>query len=407
MLRFTGRIVKFRRLSWIEGLGMSAKRVGIVGAGQLARMTAPAAVALGIDLRVLATAFHESAAKICPDVVIGSPNDPKAIEQLAAACDVITFDHELVDTDAIQRLEAGGHQFAPSGATMAIAQSKRLQRERFASLGLAVPAFAIAEGDAIRKSAMRFADEHSWPVMLKADRGGYDGRGVWVIRSEPDLEGVAGELASRGIAAVVEACVPIDAEVAVQVARSPSGEIRAYPLVETIQVDGMLRELLAPAEVAAPLQAEAVSVAETIAKDTALVGLLAVELFVSNGKLLVNEIATRPHNSGHYTIEGAETSQFEQHLRAILDLPLGSTALMGAHVVTVNAVGRADGLPLESNLRAALAVEGVHVHIYGKEPRPGRKLGHVTVVSNDRQTALERARVAARLLEGGEANDGA
>jgi 5-(carboxyamino)imidazole ribonucleotide synthase len=243
--------------------------------------------------------------------------------------------------------------------------------------------------------------------MIKADRGGYDGRGVWVGRSKQDLAEIAGELVNRDITAVIEARVPIEREVAIQVVRSPSGALTAYPLVETVQEDGMLRELLAPAQVDDQLRAEAVSIAETIAEDVELVGLLAVELFVSDGKLLVNEIATRPHNSGHYTIEGAVTSQFEQHLRAILDLPLGSTALAAAHVATVNAVGRPWGSSLESSLGAALAVEGAHVHIYGKETRPGRKLGHVTVLADDRQTGLERARTAARLLEGGDADVGA
>ncbi|CAN5796221.1 5-(carboxyamino)imidazole ribonucleotide synthase [soil metagenome] len=380
---------------------MDVKRVGIVGAGQLARMTAQAAIGLGIDLRILAASFHESAARIWPDVVLGSPHDRGAVAQLAAVCDVTTFDHELVDIDAIHHLEAAGHRFAPGGATMAIAQSKRLQRERFAALGLPGPAFEIADGEDIGPKAEAFADRHGWPMMIKADRGGYDGRGVWVVRSQPEAGEIAHELSNRGIGAVLEAFVPIEGEVAIQVARTPSDELSAYPLVETVQEEGMLRELLAPALVSSEFQAEAVSIAETIAADIDLVGLLAVEFLVSDGKLLVNEIATRPHNSGHYTIEGAVTSQFEQHLRAILDMPLGSTSLTGAHVAMVNAVGKSGGAPLESNLNAALAVEGAHVHIYGKASRPGRKLGHVTVVSDDRQSALERARRAACLLEGG------
>lgn len=242
-------------------------------------------------------------------------------------------------------------------------------------------------------------------MVIKADRGGYDGRGVWIARSEREVGETARQLASRNIAAVIEAWAPIESEVAIQIARSTSGELTAYPLVETVQEDGMLRELTAPALVSSELYAGAISMAETIASDIGLVGLLAVELFVSDGTLLVNEIATRPHNSGHYTIEGAETSQFEQHLRAILDMPLGATTLTGAHVATVNVVGTSDGAALESNLRAALAIEGAHVHIYDKESRPGRKLGHVTVVSDDRQSALERARTAARLLEEDNPND--
>ena len=204
---------------------------------------------------------------------------------------------------------------------------------------------------------------------------------------------------------MIETWVEVDCEVAIQIARTDSGATAAYPVVETVQRDGMLRELLAPAMIGQDLQIEARSIAERISEDTRTVGLLAVELLVSDGKLLVNEIATRPHNSGHHTIEGAVTSQFEQHVRAILGLPLGSTELTGPHVALVNAVGDASRIPLEANLDAALGVEGAHVHIYGKESRPGRKLGHVTVVANDRQSALDRARKAVKLLEGGVPNE--
>lgn len=405
MLRFLRHIVKRRGMlkgcrgvDWVRAF--KTPRVGIVGAGQLARMTAQAAIALGIDLRILANVFEESAARVWPDVVLGSPDDPVAIENLAAGCFVTTFDHELVDTEAIMSLERDGHRFAPSGETMSIAQSKRLQREHFAALGLPVPSFAVARPGGIQSSLKAFADRHGWPVAIKADRGGYDGRGVWIAESEAEGLRICEMLDRQATTAVFEQWVPIDREVAIQIARTPSGRTATYPLVETVQIEGMLRELLAPAAVDPQLEAGARTIAERIAADIDVVGMLAVELFVSNGELLVNEIATRPHNSGHHTIEGCVTSQFEQHLRAVLDLPLGSTALTGQHVVTVNAVGNSWGMLLEEHLAAALEVEGAHVHIYGKKPRANRKLGHVTVVADDRYDALERARQAARRLEG-------
>jgi 5-(carboxyamino)imidazole ribonucleotide synthase len=391
----------------MELAGGRPPRVGIVGAGQLARMMAQAAVALGIELRILATRFDESAARIWPDVVIGSPDNAKAMERLAAGCDVTTFDHELVDTVAVATLEASGLQFAPDSATMTVAQSKRLQRERFSALGLPVPAYEIVEAgsESLQGRVENFSRTHGWPVMVKADRGGYDGRGVWMVRERSEVGPVAAIIAEMGVAAVMEAWVPIDSEAAIQIARTAQGQTATYPVVETVQVNGMLDELHAPAELPLALEEEAAATAKAIADDLDVVGLLAVELFVSEGRLLVNEIATRPHNSGHHTIEGAVTSQFEQHLRAILGLPLGSPALRGPYVTTVNATGQPGGGPLEGHLERALVVEGAHIHIYGKSHRESRKLGHVTVVADDRQAALDRARRAARLLEGRREND--
>jgi 5-(carboxyamino)imidazole ribonucleotide synthase len=283
---------------------------------------------------------------------------------------------------------------------MAVAQSKALQRQRFAALGLPLPPFAVARpGEAIAR-VTAFGQEHGWPMMVKADRGGYDGRGVWVASNAEEAEDIVRGLAGREITAVFEQRAPIEREVAILIARRTGGEVATYPLVETVQVDGMLRELRAPAGVDPELEERAREYAAAIAQNLDVVGMLAVEFFVSDGRLLVNEIATRPHNSGHYTIEGAVTSQFEQHLRAVLDLPLGSTGLTGRNVATVNVVGNDRGEDPRARLDRALAVDGAHVHLYGKSPRPGRKLGHVTVVSDRCEEALVRARKAVAILEG-------
>jgi 5-(carboxyamino)imidazole ribonucleotide synthase len=280
---------------------------------------------------------------------------------------------------------------------MALAQNKRLQRGRFADAGLPVPPFAVVTSAAEIRA---FGAEHGWPVVLKAARGGYDGRGVWIGADEKSAVALAAELLEQGVELLAEQWVPIEQELAILIARRPGGETAVYPLVETVQVDGMCREVIAPASVAPKLAAEAARIAEAVAEISGVVGILAVELFISGGRVLINEIATRPHNSGHYSIEGCTTSQFEQHLRAILDWPLGSTALTAPAVVTVNVVGGPDGSEPASRLREALAIEGAHVHLYGKGARPGRKLGHVTVRGEDLTEVRARANEAAAILSG-------
>ncbi len=314
--------------------------VGFIGGGQLARMSAAPAIALDLRLAVLALRPDDGAAQVIPDVLIGDPDDPAAVEALAARCDVVTFDHELVDAKMLERLEGEGFAMRPSSSVMRLSQSKQMQRERFRSLGLPAPHFLVVVD---RRHVPDFVSRFGLPLIVKADRGGYDGRGVWTVEDLPALDSVLDELLDRGITPILEERISLDRELAVQIARSPSGEMRSYPLVETVQVEGMLRELIAPAPDATALQEEAQQIVETIATDCGLVGLLAVEFFQSDGKLLINEIATRPHNSGHFSIEGAVTSQFEQHLRAVLDLPLGSTELTASWAVTENIVGSADG----------------------------------------------------------------
>ena len=360
-------------------------------------MTIQAAIPLAVPIVLLADRADDGAALVSSNVSIGSPNDFAALHEFSKRCDVMTFDHELVPFEYLEWLGAAGRTLYPSAATMSLAQNKRLQRERFAEAGLPVPPFAtVLNSDDL----LEFARSHGWPAVLKAVRGGYDGRGVWIIDNEPTGIELVNNLLAERVELLAEQWVPIEREVAILVARRQNGETTVFPLVETVQVDGMCREVIAPADVEPSIADEAHRIAEVVAQISGVVGILAVELFVSAGKVLVNEIATRPHNSGHYTIEGCVTSQFEQHLRAILDWPLGSTELTAPAVVTVNIVGDADGSDPAARLNDALEVDGAHMHLYGKGPRAGRKLGHVTVCGDDAESARARANLAAALLNG-------
>jgi len=251
------------------------------------------------------------------------------------------------------------------------------------------------DGPSASEAVAAFARSHGWPVVLKAARGGYDGKGVWPVRGRAEADAVLAHVAGR---VVVEELVPFDAALGVMVVRSPSGASAAWPAVETAQVDGVCREVLVPGRLAPDVVEAASALGQKVAEIAGAVGVMAVELFSSRGRLLVNEVATRPHNSGHWTIEGAVTSQFENHLRAVLDLPLGSTAPQHAQVASVNVFGGLAGTDPARLLARGLAVEGAHVHLYGKAARPGRKLGHVTVCGDDAEVVRSRAWAAAVAL---------
>lgn len=373
------------------------RTVGVVGAGQLARMMAQAAIPLDIRLVVLAASEDDGAVKVVPDVIIGSPDDPRKVRELADACDVLTFDHELVDPPSLAELEADGHVVWPSSATMALAQDKRRQRHELAAIGLPVPAFCDVE---TIDDVTGFAAEQGWPVVLKAIRGGYDGRGVWVARDADEAARVIEEAHAAGLVLLAEEHLDLELELAVVTARRPSGDIAVWEPVETVQRDGMCNELVVPVAAEPRLLAEAVAIARKIVRHTEAVGVMAIEFFVARGQILINELAPRPHNSGHWTIEGSATSQFEQHLRAVLDLPLGDTQVLAPVVATENVLGPLDGSDPAGRLGAALAVRGANVHLYGKVARPGRKLGHVTVLGEERGEARQRAKLAVAQLTG-------
>lgn len=370
-------------------------RVGIIGGGQLARMSHAAGTPLGIETHVL-DAPGAPAEAAGARLVVGAADRLDDLARLARRVDVVTFDHEHADPAALQALAARGVTIRPGPEVKRLAQDKLHARRRLGGdLGLPVPPFASVQdaGD-----VRAFAAEHGWPVVLKAISGGYDGRGV---RIAADLTEAEAALTALGRPALAEAHVAIDTELSVLVARAAgTGEARAYPVVETLQEDGICHEVVLPARVDGALAARAHALALELAEAIALEGLLAVELFATGEELLVNELALRPHNSGHVTLDGCVTSQFEQHLRAVLGWPLGATRAVAPAAAMVNVLGPADGSDPGDRVARALAVEGAHIHLYGKAPRPGRKLGHVTALGADADAALDAARAAARILEG-------
>ena len=359
-------------------------RVGVVGGGQLARMMIPAAEALGVGIAVLAET-EDSSAKLAATLV-GDYRDGELVQFFAHDVDVLTFDHEHVPTALLERLVAQGVSVRPGPHALVFAQDKSLMRERLAELDVPLPAWALAH-DA--EAVDRFLGAQGGVCVAKTPRGGYDGKGVRVIHSAAE---VADWLGQGPV--LLEQKVEFVRELAQLVARRPSGDMATFPLVQTLQRDGVCAEVIAPApESSDALRAEAARIAQTIAESLDVTGVLAVELFEdTDGRLVVNELAMRPHNSGHVFTEGAVTSQFEQHLRAVMDWPLGDTSLREPWAVMVNLFGDA----ANERIQAALGYSPrVKVHGYGKQPRPGRKAGHLVVHGENLEDVLAIARAAA------------
>jgi 5-(carboxyamino)imidazole ribonucleotide synthase len=377
--------------------------VGMVGAGQLARMTHQAVIALGQSLRILADSPDDGAALVANDVVIGDYRSLDDLRRFAAGCDVVTWDHEHVPNEHIAALAADGVAVHPGADALRFAQDKRAMRERLGVLGIACPAWAPISSP---QELDDFAARVGWPLVLKATRGGYDGKGVWVVANALDAAAV---LAS-GTPLIAEEKVPIARELAADVARSPWGQGAVWPVVETVQQDGICVEVIAPAPDLSDARAdEAQGLALRIASELGVTGVLAVELFeTTDGRLLVNELAMRPHNSAHWTIEGARTSQFEQHVRAVLDYPLGATTMTAPVVVMANLLGGADDVKpkgIDERVHHCLASwPDVKIHLYGKGFRPGRKVGHVTALGSSLPEVRARARAAADYLANGDAH---
>jgi 5-(carboxyamino)imidazole ribonucleotide synthase len=382
--------------------------VGMVGAGQLARMTHQAAIALGQSLRILADSPADGAALVAADVQLGDYRSLTDLRAFAAGCDVLTFDHEHVPAEHLRALVADGVTVLPGPQALEYAQNKAAMRTRLSGLGVPAPAWLDLYATPDPRAALsRFGTEVGWPLVVKAITGGYDGRGVWLVSEPAEAE----PLLATGTALLAEARVDIDFEVAAVVARSPYGQAAAWPVVQTVQVEGICTEVIAPAPGLAPEQAErATSLALRIAAELDVIGVLAVELFVTRtGELLVNELAMRPHNSGHWTIEGARTSQFEQHLRAVLDYPLGSTEQAAPVVVMANVLGGPDDTKpaLDERVHHLMARwPDVKIHLYGKQFRPGRKVGHVTALGAELASVRARARAAADYLALGDTAKG-
>ena len=379
---------------------MSSLRVGVIGGGQLARMMTPPAINLGITLNVLAEAEGSSAALATSQV--GDYNQLAVVAEFAKTVDVITFDHEHVPLSVLEALEANGVSVQPPSKALAFAQNKLKMRERLGALGLPMPDWAeIHDADSLDS----FIEAHGGVAILKTPIGGYDGKGVRVVSSASDA---ADWLSPEGLAKVgghllAEEKVNFTRELAQLSARTPSGDFRAWPLVQTTQQNGVCAEVLAPAPDASEETLErAAEIARGVADGLGVTGVLAVEMFeTTDGRLLINELAMRPHNSGHFSIEGSVTSQFEQHLRAVLDLPLGSTQATDAHAVMVNLLGVDDSNDFLPHYEAAMSAHPeAKIHTYGKGARAGRKMGHVTVVAGNAEWALAEARATAKILRG-------
>lgn len=380
--------------------------VGVIGGGQLARMMQQAAIGLGVNLRVLSTDHTDSAALVINDVRIGAHDDEQAVLEFIDGVDVVTFDHEHVPPELLAKVLDAGIPVRPGPDALINAQDKIVMRQTLTAAGIPCPQWAAMDVEIDAQSASAqlagFGDRVGFPFVMKTSRGGYDGRGVWVVDSLSQAIGVFDQHPLAGPAAwLLEEKVAFTAELAAQIARSPHGQAVTYPVVRTVQAHGICREVIAPAPGLDEKTAIAAQrIALQIAQVVGVTGMLAVELFQTDDGVLVNELAMRPHNSGHWTIDGSVTSQFENHLRAVLDLPLGSSAALAPFAVMVNVLGTEKG-NLYAAYRHVMARDPrIKVHMYGKTARPGRKLGHVTAIGRDLPALLERANHAADYLAG-------
>ncbi|MER6615305.1 5-(carboxyamino)imidazole ribonucleotide synthase [Streptomyces xantholiticus] len=370
--------------------------VGMVGGGQLARMTHEAGIPLGLKFKLLSDTPQDSAAQVVSDVVVGDYRDLDTLLEFARGCDVITFDHEHVPYEHLRALEAQGINVRPGPDALVHAQNKGVMRAKLMEIGVPCPRHRIVADPA---DAAAFAEEvGGFPVILKTVQGGYDGKGVWFVRSEED----AAAPFKAGVQVLAEEKVDFRRELAANIVRSPHGQAVAYPVVESQQVDGVCDTVIAPAPDLDPdLAGQAQELALRIAKELGVVGHLAVELFeTTDGRILVNELAMRPHNSGHWTQDGAVTSQFANHVRAVLDLPLGDPRPRAQWTVMCNVLGGDYPDMYAAYLHCMARDPQLKIHMYGKDVKPGRKVGHVNTYGDDLADALERARHAAGYLRG-------
>lgn len=402
--RVSGPVLDSPRPAGSAGSGPFAgpgSRLGLVGGGQLAKMVARAAAQLGCESVVLDRTAQVPAATSVGRCLVGDWNDPAVLLELAQEVDVLTLENEFVDAGALRAVEAAGHPVFPTAASIGLTQDKLRQKEALAAAGLPVAGF---RGVKSREQLAGLAHELGYPLVLKTRRNGYDGKGNFTIRRTEQLDEGWRALGGGRHELLVEAFVPFVRELAVIVTRGRNGETAVYPVVESIQANHICQVVIAPADVDADIAARAREVAQRSVAAVGAIGSFGVEMFLTaDGKIIVNELAPRVHNSGHYTIEGCECSQFENHVRAVLGWPLGRTRLLAPAVAMVNLLGTARGSGQPRGLTEALAVPGAHVHLYGKATSDiGRKLGHVTALGSDPTEALATARRAADALAFGD-----
>jgi 5-(carboxyamino)imidazole ribonucleotide synthase len=379
-----------------------APTLAVIGGGQLARMMAQPAIALGLPLRLLAEAEGVSAAQVIPDHLVGDYTDLPTLRKVTDGAAVVTFDHEHVPTAHLHALADDGLAVRPGPEALVHAQDKAVMRRRLAELDVPCPRNAVV-------TSVADVEAFGLPCVLKTTRGGYDGKGVWVVRAPEEARVAFDTAAAAGVEVLAEELVDFRRELSALVARAPNGQAAAYPIVASTQLDGICHEVIAPAPDLAPaLAGQAQEIALRVAGALDVTGILAVELFeTTDGRILVNELAMRPHNTGHWTQDGAVTSQFENHLRAVMDLPLGSPAPRVRWTVMVNILGGpTDSGHLYDGLPHAMARDPqLKVHFYGKDLRPGRKVGHVNAYGDDLDDCLERARHAAAWFRGDLGNE--
>lgn len=371
-------------------------KVGVIGGGQLARMMQPAAIALGVNLRVFAETEGSSAHNAVTKV--GDYTDLNQLREFAKSVDVITFDHEHVPPKLLRELEAEGVKVRPGPDALIHAQNKLVMRKKLTELGLPQPKWAEVSSAG---ELQAFIDQQESGAVVKTPIGGYDGKGVRVITSVSEVSDWLENIADFGGSLLAEQKVEFDSEAAQLIARRPSGETRHWPLVQTIQSGGVCSEVVAPYP-SGSLGDEAAEIGQAIANGLGVTGVLAVEMFVlPGGRLYVNELAMRPHNSGHFSIEGSNTSQFEQHLRAVLDLPLGDTAMRSKAAVMVNLLGVDEKNNFYEHYPHLMdKYPEVKFHLYEKAARAGRKMGHLTVLGSDAAELLETGRAARSMIYG-------
>jgi 5-(carboxyamino)imidazole ribonucleotide synthase len=374
------------------------QRLGILGGGQLARMTLQAAVPLGIDVAILAEAPDSPAGRLTQHEYVGSWNDIATLRHFADMVDVVTLENEFVDAEVLDHLARWNKLVRPGAAVLRLIQDKLIQKQTLAQHGLPVPRFAAVQS---HNDIEAVAEDYGWPLILKARRNGYDGYGNATLHSVADVEPALKQLGWPQRELLVEQAVPFVRELAVLVARGVEAQRVVYPVVETVQRNHICHIVRAPAQIDAALAHHATAIACAAVEAVQGVGITAVELFqTADGEISINELAPRPHNSGHFSIDACHTSQFENHLRAVLGLPLGDPALRAEAAVMVNLLGARNGAPLLRGLYESLSMANVHVHVYGKrDVRIGRKMGHITALGANLTEAEERALAAAQLIE--------
>jgi 5-(carboxyamino)imidazole ribonucleotide synthase len=366
-------------------------KIGIIGGGQLGKMTTQEAKKMGFHVTVLDPTPNCPAAQVADRHIIGEFGDAGVISELAAGVDIVTYEFEHINADVLRELEDGGHVIRPSAYTLKVIQNKLRQKDLLSTAGIPVPKYKRVE---TLEELMQF------PAILKTCEGGYDGKGNYVIRDEGQARDAFRTLGAGKVELMVEKLVRFEKELAVMVASNPEGEIRCYPVVETIHRDNICHMTIAPARVGEDIQNKAREIAMKAMKVLRGAGVFGIEMFLENGEVMINEIAPRPHNSGHYTIEGCVTSQFEQHVRAITGLPLGSTELLApAVMVNILGEGEQEGPAILDGIREALSIPGVTLHFYGKATtKPKRKMGHITAIDKDVEKAIEKANRARSFL---------